>query len=151
MHTHHTNSTGRPDKVALSKSATGLMAATLLASASVIMMPTAASAFDIGGLVQGAIVQYASQYAGGGYRFPIIGGQYARVHVASHHSSHSDDDDDADATPGSTNTPPARQLGDTPPHLSGDSTRMVAQSTDNGRTVTTARSYGDEPSFAPSR
>jgi hypothetical protein len=149
MRTDLTDSNGEPNKLPLSKSAMGLMGATLLASASVVAMPTTASAFDIGGLVQGAIAQYAAQYAAGGYRFPATGGHYAPVHVASHRSSHSDDDDDA--TPGSTNTPPARQITDTPPHLSGYSTRMAAQSPDTGRMVTTARSYGDAPSFAPSR
>ena len=151
MRTYLTDSNGEPNKLPLSKSAMSLMGATLLASASFIMIPTAASAFDLGGLVQGAIAQYASQYAAGGYRFPVIGGHYAPVHVASHRGRSSDNDDDADATPGSTNTPPPKQITDTPPHLSGGPTRMAAQSPDNGRMVTTARSYGDDPSFAPSR
>jgi hypothetical protein len=148
MHTHHTNSRGDPNRVRLGKFTAGLTAAVLLASASAILMPTAASAFDINGLVQGAIAQYASQYVARGYRFPGIGGHYGGVQVVSHSSRHSDDDDD-DATPGSTNTPPARQVTDTPPHLSGD--RMVAQSSDNGRMMTAVRSYGEDPTFAPSR
>jgi hypothetical protein len=150
MVTHDSN--GEPNKLPWTKSTMGLMAATLLASASVIMMPTAASAFDIGGLVHGAIAQYASRYAVGGYRSPVMGGDHGPVHVASHRSRPSDDDDDPDATPGSTNTPPPKQITDTPPHLSGGSARMAAQSPDNGRMVTMmARSYGDEPAFAPSR
>jgi hypothetical protein len=151
MRAHHTKRKSEPNKAPLGKSAAGLMAATLLASAAVIMTTTTASAFDIGGLVQGAVAQYAARYAAGGYRFPLIGSHYAPVQVASHRSSHSDDDDDVDATPGSTNTPPARQITDTPPRQSGGSIRMAAQSSDNGRMTTMARPYGEEPTFAPSR
>jgi len=121
----------------------GLTAATLLVAAPLMMMPTAASAFDIGGLVQGAIVQYAGQ----GYRLNLGGGaHHAGVHVVSHHSRSSDDDAAADATPGSTNTPPSKDIG-TAPHRVQDGDRMTSQTT----VVSTGRSDSDELSFAPSR
>jgi len=118
---------------------TGLVTAvTVLGSAALVAMLTPAAAFDLNGLVQGAIAQYVA----GGSRPPNLGGfggtHYAGVNVASRRSQH-DDDGDEDATPGSTNTPPARQITDTPPHFSAGGSGMV----------TNARS--EEPAFAPSR
>jgi len=122
----------------------GLTAATLLVAA--LMMPTAASAFDISGLVQEAIVRYADE----GYRVNLgSGAHYAGVHVVSHHSR-SSNDDDADAMPSSTNTPPSRDIG-MPPHRVQDGDRMMSQTTDSTKVVSTGRSDSDEPSFAPSR
>jgi hypothetical protein len=150
MRTHHTVSRDGPGGAILHKSAFGVTAATLVVSAPLLMMPTAASAFDLDGLVQGAIVQYAAQYAGGSLRLPNLGGtHYAGVHVVSHQSRHSDDDDD-EATPGSTNTPPPKDIG-TAPHRVQDTDRMTPQAADSVRMVSAGRSYSDEPSFAPSR
>jgi hypothetical protein len=150
MRNHQTVSHDGPNTACLAKTSLRVATATLLVSAPFIMMPTAASAFDLGGLVQGAIVQYAAQYAGGGLRLPNLGGtHYAGVHVVSHQSRHSDEDDD-DATPGSTNTPPPRDMG-AAPHRVQDTDRMTPQATDSVRVVSVGRSYSDEPSFQPSR
>jgi len=112
----------------------GLTAATLLLAA---MMPTVASAFDISGLVQGAVARYAAQ----GYRVNLGGGaHYAGVHVASRHR-HSSDDDDAD-------TPPPKDIG-MAPHRVQDGDRVMSQPTDSMKVGSTVRS--DELSFAPSR
>jgi hypothetical protein len=141
MRNHQTVSRDGPNTASLATMALRVATATLLASAPLIMMPTAASAFDLGGLVHGAIAQYAARYAGGRH--------YAGVHVVSHQSRHSDDDDD-DATPGSTNTPPPRDMAAVP-HRVQDTDRMTPQVTDTVRVVSVGRSYSDEPSFAPSR
>jgi hypothetical protein len=141
MRNHQTVSCDGPNTASLATMALRVATATLLASAPLIMMPTAASAFDLGGLVHGAIAQYAARYAGGRH--------YAGVHVVSHQSRHSDDDDD-DATPGSTNTPPPRDMAAVP-HRVQDTDRMTPQVTDTVRVVSVGRSYSDEPSFAPSR
>lgn len=139
-----------PSTGSLVRTTLKLATATLLMSAPLIMMPTAASAFDLNGLVHGAIAQYAARYAGGGVRLPNPGGgRYAGVHVASHQSRHSDDDDD-DATPGSTNTPPPSDMAAGPRRVQ-DTDRMTPQVTDTVRVVSVGRSYSDEPSFAPSR
>jgi hypothetical protein len=141
MRNHQTVSRDGPNTASLATMALRVATATLFASAPLIMMPTAASAFDLGGLVHGAIAQYAARYAGGRH--------YAGVHVVSHQSRHSDDDDD-DATPGSTNTPPPRDMAAVP-HRVQDTDRMTSQVTDTVRVVSVGRSYSDEPSFAPSR
>jgi hypothetical protein len=110
------------------------------------MMPTAASALDIGGLVQGAVVRYASQ----GYRLNLGGGvHYAGVHVVSHHSR-SSNDDDADAMPASTKMPPSKDVG-MAPHRVQDDDRMMSQTTDSVKRISSGRSDSDELSFAPSR
>jgi hypothetical protein len=141
MRNHQTVSSDGPNEASLARMTLRVATATLLVSAPLIMMPTAASAFDLGGLVHGAIARYAARYAGGG--------DYAGVHVVSHQSRHSDDDDD-DATPGSTNTPPPRDMAAVP-HRVQDTDRMTPQLTDTVRVVSVGRSYSDEPSFAPSR
>jgi hypothetical protein len=73
-----------------------LTTATVLVSASVMMAPTPASAFNIGGLIAMASGHY------GGYR----GGHHGRVHEASRHSRHSTDHDDDDNAPASEKPPP---------------------------------------------
>src|SRR5271157_4051704 len=93
----------------------GLTAATLLLAA---MMPTAASAFDISGLVQGAVARYAAQ----GYRLNAGRAHYAGIHVVSHHSRFSDDDD--------ADTPPPKDIG-MAPHRVQDGNRMMSQPTDS--------------------
>ncbi len=151
MRNHQTVSRDRPNRASLTKTTLRVATATLLVSAPFITAPTAASAFDLGGLVQGAIVQYAAQYAGGGLRLPNLGGtHYAGVHAVSHQSRHSDDDDD-DATPGSTNTPPPPRDTGAAPHRMQDTDRMTPQATGPVRVVSMGRSYSDEPSFTPSR
>jgi hypothetical protein len=124
----------------ISKSFVATAVGTLFASAALVAMPTSASAFNLGGLVQGAI----SQYAAGGFRV-AGGGHYGRVHEATRHSHRQTDDDDADAdaTPGSTNTPPPQKdIGAAPRRLSdgGHATLQQAMNT-----------HADEPAFAPSR
>ncbi len=141
MRNHQTGSRDGPNTTSLARMALTVATATLLTSAALTMMPTAASAFNLGGLVHGAIAQYAARYAGGDH--------YAGVHLASHQSRHSNDDDD-DATPGSTNTPPPRDMA-TVPHRVQDTDRMTPQVTDTVRVVSVGSSYSDEPSFAPSR
>ena len=140
-----TSLTRRSHKVGLSKSTLTVTAMMVVGSAALVAMPTPAAAFDINGLVQGVVAQYV---AGG--RLPNLGGfggtHYTGARVVTHRSRH---DDDEDAAPGSINTPPPRQITDTPSHFSTAGSRMVSGPTDNDRTVTTARS--DEPAFAPSR
>jgi hypothetical protein len=141
MRYHQTVSRNGANATSLAGTTMKAAAAALLLSAPFITMPTAASAFDLGGLVHGAIARYAARYAGGGH--------YAGVHVVSHQSRNSNDDDD-DATPGSTNTPPPRDMAGVP-HRVQDTDRMTPQVTGTVRVVSVGRSYSDEPSFAPSR
>jgi hypothetical protein len=119
----------------------GWTAAILLAAAPLMMTSNPALAFDIGGLVRGAIVRYASQ----GYRLNPGGG--ARV---VSHNSRSSDDDDADAMPGSGNTPPSKDIGMVS-HRVQDGDRMMSQKSNSMKVISTGRSDSDELSFAPSR
>jgi hypothetical protein len=126
--------------------ALGLTAATLLVAAPLMMMPTAASAFDIGGLVQGAIGRYAGQ----GYRVNLGGGaHYSGVHVGPRHSR-SSDDDDADAMSESSNRPPSKDNGMAPLRVQ-DGDRTMLQKSDPMKVMSTGRSDSDELTFAPSR
>jgi hypothetical protein len=128
----------------ISKSLVAMAVATLFASMSFMSMPTPASAFDLRGIVQVAIAQYAA----GGVR--VGGGHYGAVHEATRHSRHDDDGDD-DATPGSTNTPPPQKdLGAAPRRLA-DGDHVAYQQAMNTRMATTGRPSGDEPAFLPSR
>jgi hypothetical protein len=127
---------------AFQRSSMGMGVAALLATAAVIMAPTKASAFDIGGLMRVAIAHY-----GGGYR--TSGGH--RLHEASRHAHHSaDDDNDADTAPSSTNTPPSNQDATLPPRRfspDGERTQPVGPT----RVVSTGKSYAEEPIYAPLR
>jgi hypothetical protein len=130
-----------------SRSTLAATAAAFMASAAMLAMPAPAVAFDLNGIVQGAIAQYV---AGG--RLPNFSGfgstHYSGVHVVTHRSRN-DDDDDEDAAPGSTNTPPPRPIDDTQPHFASSGSRPVSQPTGNGRMMTAASS--DDPVFSPSR
>jgi hypothetical protein len=128
----------------VSKSFAATAIAAVLASASLVVMPTPASAFNLNGLIQVAIAQYAA----GGYRVPA-GGYYGRDHEATQHSHHSDDDEDA--APGSSNTPPPPKDAGAPPRRLSDGGREVTQQAMNTRVVTTGRPYAEEPAFGPSR
>jgi hypothetical protein len=132
-------------KSSLGRSSLGLAMAALLMAVSVIMAPTPASAFNIRGLIRGALAHY------GGYR--AHGGQHVYSQVASRHSRHSDDDNDEDAAPGSTNTPPANQDSGTSYRRQPTAADRVTSSsfTVSARSMTTASSYAEEPRFAPSR
>jgi hypothetical protein len=84
----------------------GVTAAALLASASVMMMPTTASAFNIQGLIATAV----AHYGGGGHYAP-------RAHVASRHGRRSlHDDDDANSPAAADTKPPEKDQVDAPLH-----------------------------------
>jgi hypothetical protein len=128
----------------MSKSFLASAVATLFASVSFVAMPTPASAFDLRGLAEVALAQYAA----GGFR--VGGSHYGYTRQAAQHSRHDDDGDD-NATPGSTNTPPPQKdLGAEPRRLP-DGDHVAYQQAMNSRTMTTGRSSADEPAFAPTR
>jgi hypothetical protein len=77
------------------KSSLLLTTATVLISATAMMTPTPASAFNIGGLIAMASGRY-------GYH----GGHHGRVHEASRHRHHSNDRDDDDSAPPAEKPPP---------------------------------------------
>jgi hypothetical protein len=122
-----------------------MTAATLCVSASFMTVSTPASAFNIDGLIRGAIAHYSGGFRMGGGG----GGHHARVHEArrSRHPSREDRDQDADSTPGSTDTPPSSR--DNGP--SRGVTRANDHVVDSGKVVPATKAYAEEPSFAPSR
>jgi hypothetical protein len=128
----------------ISKSLVASTVATLLVSVSFVAMPTPASAFDLRGLAEVALAQYAA----GGFR--VGGSHYGYAHVATRHSHHDDDGDD-NATPGSTNTPPPQKDVGAAPRRLPDGDHVAYQQAMNSRTMTTGRSYAEEPAFVPSR
>jgi hypothetical protein len=109
----------------------GLMAATVLVSASFMLMPTAASAgYNISGLVRLAL----AHYNGGGYR-PSGGHQVSRQRDAD-----ADDQTDSDTPPRKTDVSGISSV----PSRRPDTDRISSPSTESDR-MASGRQYRDDP------
>jgi len=132
------------------KRAAGLAAATLVASAMLTLVPTAASAFNIGGLIGSALsVRYGG---GGGHRHHARSeSHHSRDRVASHrgHDSNAEEKDarDVDAADQDGKVSPSRQ------HVEPSSISVQASQSDAtaAKLASTNKATDDEPTFAPSR
>ena len=121
----------------------GVCAATLCAAAVLTLVPTGASAFNIEGLIGGAL---AARY--GGYHHGRSAGHHARSHESSRHEHESagkeKDATEVDATEEGGKTDSKVSLRRAPSGIKGNT---LQASTSGG----SDRAAADEPAFAPSR
>jgi len=125
----------------------GMVAATLAVSSIITLTPTAASAFNIQGMIVGAI---ASGLNGGGYRHYSHSNRHAEPHVyAKRDSGSSNKDTDKEKDARDDDTSNAQPISKTTPHPQpGGPVREASQSV---QTDAPAKSQDDELTFKPSR
>jgi hypothetical protein len=140
----------------LGRSLTTMTAALLIASISVVTIPTKASAFDIGGMIGTAMAiqmnGHHGGYAGGGY--------HAHSRVSSRQDS---DSNDHGSSSRSTGERDALEPNATDQSKSGNKLAMQSPAAPDGLTQASerdaaagqasgsSRSFNDAPAFTPSR
>jgi hypothetical protein len=142
----------------LERAFTTMTAALLLASVSLMTLPTTASAFDIGGLIGTAMAiqmnGHHGAYAGGGY--------HAHSRVSSRQDSDSDEhgsssrstgERDAREPNGTDNqSKPGNKLAMQSPASASDGlTQASERDAAAGQAQGTSRTFNDAPAFSPSR
>ena len=128
-----------------------VVSAALFAQITVAFTPTAASAFDIRGLIGTAIALQMGAYHGAPYH-------QARGHVASRHDSDSNGNNSSaerDATGADVSDHPGNSDTKFSAHQSPASAEITPLASERdaaaNETALSGRPYGDEPAYRPSR